>query len=220
MNKKIVLCNVISFLFVLPGCGRLVDWAKGNFNQGTTFDRNAQIGKKYIRSETVYDQFTTCGMFDALLLSDEVRTVFAELHARRYGKSEAQYKSFLRRQLEENNHFISFFILTSYEIPLGKSDAKWAVFLQIDGNRFAPTELKAVELSPEFKSIFGKRFNRFKIAYMVKFDANTVEDKPLLASDTKELALYFRSVDKQATLTWALNMIDKENMSAQKTEVA
>jgi hypothetical protein len=216
MNKKSGLYSIASLLLVLPGCGRVVDWAKGNFNQGTSFKKNTQISKAFIRSVTVYDQFTTSGMFDALYLSDQVRTLYAQLHARRYGKSDEQYKIFLRRQLEENNHFISFFILTPYEAPLGKKDDKWAVFLNIDGDKFSPIELKTIELSPEFQFIFGKRFNRFKVAHIAKFDANTVEDKLLIDANTKNLALYFRSTDKQAELKWTLNTINNINEPIQK----
>ncbi len=210
MNKQNVPYKILIFLFMLPGCGRVVDWAKGNFNQGTTFEKNTDISKSFIRSISVYDQFTTCGIFDALYLSDEVRTLYTQLNVRRHGKNKEQYKMFLRRQLEENNHFISFFILSSYEIPLGKTDSKWSVFLQIGMHKFTPIELKAIELSPEYKSIFGNYFNRFKTAYIVKFDAKTVEDQPLINSDTKELSLYFRSTSKQAELKWVLNMINSD----------
>ncbi len=191
----------------LSGCGRVVDWAKDTFYQGKELEEYTAVPRAHTRSVIVYNQFTTAGRFDALWLSDKVRTDYADLYAFKLGKSVEQKKAFLRRQLEENNHFISFYVLSSYGLPLGNKDDQWALFLKIDDNAFAPIEIKAVDLSPEYQLFFGKKFNRFKIAYLVKFNAQDLNDRYLIEQNTKKIELYFRSVEKEVILTWSFDML-------------
>ena len=111
-------------------------------------------------------------------------------------------EAFLRRQLEENNHFITFYVLSSYEYPLGDVNSEWTLFLNIDGKHYAPIEIKAVELSPEYIYIFGKKYNRFKVPYSVKFDAKDINDQFLITPETKNITLYCRSLNSEVTFVW------------------
>lgn len=201
-------CGLL-LLSLLPSCGKLVDWGKDTFPQGEQLDVDLTPAQSYIQSVTVYDQFTTRAKFDALWLSDEVRTIYSDLYSSKYGRTEEQRKSFLRRQLEENKHFISFYILSLYEMPLGDQNSQWSVFLRIDEKNYAPMEIKSIDLSTEYVLIFGKRFNRFKVAYQCKFDAKNIDDQLLISTQTSNIALYFRSVKKETILVWHFNRHDR-----------
>ncbi|HEB41953.1 MAG TPA: hypothetical protein ENI08_02965 [Candidatus Dependentiae bacterium] len=78
------------------------------------------------------------------------------------------------------------------------------LFLNINNNNYLATEIKSIDLVPEYIEFFGKKFTRFKVAYQVKFDAKDIEDNLLFSSDVDQFSLYFRSVDKGAELTWQL----------------
>jgi len=189
-------------LLFLPNCGKVVDWVHGSFEQITSVGANCEIAEKYIKSVTEYDQFTTAAKFDALWLSNEIRMAYVNLFGTKFGKTDEQKKALLRRQLEENNHFISFFVLSLYEFPLGDPHSVWTLFLTINDKNYAPIEIKSIELAPEYECMFGKKFNRFKVVYSVKFDAKNIEEVPLITADTQKMTLCFRSIKKEVSLEW------------------
>ncbi|MCX5925685.1 MAG: hypothetical protein NT124_05330 [Candidatus Dependentiae bacterium] len=193
---------LVFYLVTIPGCGRLIDWGKDALYQGETLTIDTAVAKKNIKSVAVYDQFTTQAIFDALFLSDDVRTACANVYARKWGKDKDQYTAFLRRQLEENKHYISFYVLSLYEKPLGESTSEWALFLRIDDKDMVPFEVKSIDMPPEYELLFGKRFNQFKIAYSVKFSMRDGEDNLVVSLNTKQIALVFRSMDKEVVLAW------------------
>jgi len=194
--------SVFLFLFLLPGCGRIIDWGVENVDQGTNLCPNLCEARNQIRSSRIYDQFTLVGMFDSLWLNDLVREVYADLYALKHGRTEEEKKIFLRRQLEENNHFISFYVLSASEFVLGEVDSEWTLLLNIKDYYFVPTELKVVELVPEYEAIFGKKFNKFKTVYILRFNAKDIEDAPLIQPDTDSVNLVFRSVKKETVHAW------------------
>jgi hypothetical protein len=199
MNKKLWL---VLMVFILPGCGRLIDWGKSRLYQGSPIAFDHTPVEDYLRWVTAYDQFTTIGSFDALWLTDPVRTVYARENSFREGKSAEHYKAFLRRQLEENNHYISFYVLSSHETPLGDPFSEWKVFLTVDDHVFYPTECKAVDLPYEYKVLLKKRLNLFKESYILTFNAKMADDTPIIAPSTQAVVLHFRRSDKEVTLTW------------------
>lgn len=202
---KCIWVYTVLIITLCAGCQRYIDWAKGNFYQGENarwYDPN--ITHCAVRSVTVYDQFDTLAMFNALWLCDEVRTAYADAYAFKRGKSVEQKNAFLRRQLEENCHFIVFYVLSSQNISLSGSEAVWAIMLEVNNNVYAPVEVKRIELCPEYKTIFDTHFNRFKVAYQVRFDAKDAEGNLLLCQGVQELILRLRSVQKEVALTWEL----------------
>lgn len=196
---------VVGALLTLPGCGRIIDWGKEQFNQGQEVDEINKRVKDYIRSIKVYDQFTTRGIFDAIWMSDEVRTAYADLYAFRQGKSDEHTKTFLRRQLEENKHFISFYVLSLYEVPLGEANSEWNLILKVNDTEYVPVEVKKIELPHEYRIFFGDRYTRFKEPYIVKFNAKDVDDKVILDETAKKIELLFRAVDRRVVLCWPLD---------------
>lgn len=218
--KGVFLCIVIAFL---PGCGRIIDWTKKSFAQTSTDEINPTIQKHYIRSVSLYDQITTVGKFDALWLSDEIRKLYSQLLAKKFGRTDEQQKASLRRQLEENKHFIVFYVLSLHEYPLGDPTSEWAVFLSINDKNYSPIEIKSVELTPEYIFILGKKYNRFRVPYSIKFDARTIEDEPLITENTKTISLCFRSVNREAIMTWNISpnemiVIDQKVETIEKKE--
>jgi len=201
--KKIYIVHIMLIL-LLPSCGRVIDWGKRTFVQTPTIDASVAAAQKYIRSVISYDELTTRANFDVLWLSDDVRTNYANLYALKFGKTEEQRKIFLRRQLEENNHFISFYVLSLYEHPLGDVNSEWTLFLTIDDKNYSPIEIKTIELAPEYMHIFGKKYNRFKVPYSVKFDAKDINDNFLITPETKNITLYCRSLKAEVTFVWEI----------------
>lgn len=202
MKTMVVYALFASLAITLPGCGNLYNWGTEVFYQGEPLDKKNKRVKDFIRSVSVYDQFSTRGIFDVMWLSDEVRTAYTNLYAFRHGKTQDHANAFLRRQLEENNHFISFYVLSLHEITLGDTDSEWNIVLDVDGKTIVPSLIKAVDLPPEYRIFFGKFYTRFKLAYLVKFKTKDIEENPYLTSETQNMVMHFRSVDKEVSLTW------------------
>ena len=149
---------MLFFLVTLSGCGRVVQWGKDNFYQGEDVKKYSKIPRDYLRSVVAYDQFMTQAVFDAIWLSDAVRTAYVDAFALRTGKSDEQKNMLLRRELEENNHYIGFYVLSLYNIPLGDPLGDWSVYLKIDDAIYQPVEIKYVDLNSEYKTFFGRLF--------------------------------------------------------------
>lgn len=219
MQKNVLNVLVITVCVLgLSGCGRMVDWGKRTFYQGENQETNLSTIQNHIRSITAYDQFDTVAQFDALWLSSQVRELYAYFYTRLIGKGD-EYKHMIeRRQLEENNHFVMFYVLSPYKDILGKPESMWHLFLEIDGVRYSPIEIKEVDLAPLYKEFFGKRLSVFKKAYQVKFDAQDVDNIPIIRDETTCLVLYFRSLRKEVSLSWTLpvNACTKEAACAPK----
>ena len=218
MNRLLLpqIYLAVIVLLLLPSCGRMADWVSDSFTQAPTLESQCQSAQPYIKSTTTYDQFTTIAKFDALWLSDDVRMAYVDIFSLKFGKTEEQKKTLLRRQLEENNHFISFYVLTSHDVPLGDTHSVWSVFLQVDTKNYAPIEVKSVELLPEYICMFDKKINRFRVPYSVKFDAKNVDETPIITDETQEIKLVFRSVKREATLSWSLPV---QPIAAEKEDV-
>ena len=210
MKRDIIFFLLISFtLMALSGCGRIIDWGKKSVDQGENIKKEITKAKKHIISSRIYDQFELVGSFDSLWLTDEVREIYADLYVLKRGRTDVEKKIFLRRQLEENNHFISFYMLSVADIVIGEKDSAWTVLLRIGDYNFMPTELRSIELSSEYKFIFGKKFNRFKTAYIVHFNAKDIEDRPIIQPGTDAISLVFRTVNKETVQSWH---IDKQGV--------
>lgn len=192
-------------LVFLPGCGcRVIQWGKDWCNQGSNVPNLYGAAACYLRSISVYDQFTTLAMFDALWLSDEVRTMYVNMCAYKTCKTQDQRDTILRRQLAENEHYISFYVISLYEVPLKEKEGVWTISLEVDDACYMPVEVKAVDLSPEYEAIFGKRLTCFKVPYIVRFDAYDTNKCALITSTTKSIKLIFRSVIKECCVEWCL----------------
>ncbi len=198
----------IVLLALLSSCGRLIDWGKGNFYQGedvVLYDENI---KPFMKSVTIYDQLQTKASFDIMWLSDTVKMAYAQLHIKRMGESESRQNAFLRRQLEENRHYITFYLLSTHDVKLGTPESYWSLFLQVNGKDYQPFEVKEVELPTEYQEFFGSKWNRFKVPYRVKFRLNDENDEPIISDAMQAMSFFVRSAEKEHAFIW--NVHDPE----------
>jgi len=210
MKKKagmLIIRGACPLLLLLSGCKRMVDWTAQNFNQAQTIEIPLKRVKPYLRTAAVHHQLSTCAIFDALWISDVVRYAYAEVAMVRTGKTNEQYQTFLRRQLEENKHYITFYLLSEYNVPVGDT-ADWQVLLRVAGHVYQPCELKTVELTPEYRAFFAKRFSKLKVAYLVKFVAQDMDEQPLIVPTTSTIELCLNSTQKQVVFEWQVKAED------------
>ncbi len=200
-------------VLLLTGCSRYICWVEDVFNQGQLTPDYTQFTKCYVRSLRIYDQFTTLGLFDILWLSDEVRSYYAKIYACKVGLSKDRYQLFLRRQLEENNHYISFYVLAS--IPgceggggaiLGNTNGVWSIILFINDRPYVPVDIKMVDLVPEYMRFFGNTFTYFKTPYLVTFAAKDSNGQFLIQpGTTKSIKIVLRRMGRQDCVRWTLD---------------
>jgi len=192
-------------LLLLSGCGHFIEWGKQTISQGEPLSTDLTTAQSYIRSVCSYDQFTLVANFDVLWLSAPVRDLYTNVFARSLGKNEQQRELLITRSKEELKHFITFYILSPYDIILGNPLSLWFVLLEIDGVLYHPIEVKLVELHPIYVAIFEKRVMRFCNSYQVKFDARTIEDTSIISEKTRDISILFRSIDKELRVNWKLS---------------
>lgn len=218
---KVVLIFSLLLCSLVPGCKRYIEWGERSFYQGEQWEHELTHARNYIRSVKMYDQLSTLGIFDVMWLSDDVRTVYADLESSRRGKTNERKEVFLRRQLEENDYFISFYLLSAPAKKSGFAHAGeqgyWSLFLTLGDEVYYPSEIKKVDLAPEYELMFGKRANRFKTAYLVKFNARSLDDEDIFRPDVHTLELHINGVDRGAALQWHFN--DDGDMILTKNDV-
>ncbi len=210
MKQKLYAALLVLLVLSFSSCSRYICWGKEVFNQGDKLDTYGQVVKPYIRSGRVYDQFTTLGNFDAMWLADPVRRAYARSHALKHCYSQEQYGNFLKNQLEENDHFISFYLLAIVGGPgvvdLTDKNAAWSVQLRIGDECFTPVKIEIIEqLPPEYQYFFGKQWTVFKDQYLVSFNAIDKDNQPILYSSLRSISLVFRRVGHQIDLVWPLD---------------
>lgn len=205
--NKIFLIQLL--LFLLPSCGRIIDWGKESFYQGEDLKSFTDQVVPDIRSVTIYDQLETKASFEVLWLTDQVRTAYAELHAMRYSKDADALNAMLRRQLEENNHFITFYLLSTHEVKLGDPESHWSFTLKVDEQEYQPMEIKEIELPYEYQIFFGKRWNRFKVPYVIRFRAEDLEENEIINEQTMRVSLMARSALKEHDFVWQLVKVEQ-----------
>ncbi len=206
MKAKQQMFLTMSGLVLLSGCmiGNLTDWADDTFYQSQMYKEDNAVVKQYLKSIRLYDQFETVAMFDALWNADEVRTAYSRLYAKVMGKDEEGELAFLRRQLSANTYSISFYVLSLSSIPLTVTPPTWVVYLEIDGKRYLPAEIKLAELPVEYVTFFGKRVNAHKQPYEIKFDRKDSEGNDILAGK-KMVKLFFTNPRYFGSVGWQLD---------------
>ena len=202
--KVLIRAVAVCTLVLLAGCGGIKEWAHETFDQGKEHAQQRKIINQYLRSLSIYDQFSTVALFDALWLSDEIRTLYAQNYAAMHGRSEEVEKTFLRRQLKANTQHISFYVLSTHEIPLNLKPSEWVMHLVIADKKYAPTEVKAVELAPEYESFFGKTLSNHKRPYEVRFERKDTDGKDILYN-AESMKLVFSGPVHYSSVSWDIS---------------
>src|SRR5882672_8334460 len=127
MKNRYIIMYVSCLACFLPGCSRIIDWGKKEFIQAPESVNFNKIPATYVRSIKMYDEFSTSALLDILWLSDQVRTAYTASYVYKRGKDADFGNSFLRRQLEENKHYISFYVLAPHAYYLSEKDSPWSL---------------------------------------------------------------------------------------------
>ena len=199
-------CIVSIFLFV-SSC-KVKRFVKDTFPQGEGLKKYRAEVDQYKKTLRLYDYFSVRAEFNVLWLSDGMRTAYSKILSRRQGKDYVSEQSILRRQLEENDHYISFYVLSLKDINLGRNDAEWSVYLEVDDKKYQPKKVKKADLLPEYKEFFGSDFSKYKKPYVIRFDAKDWEEKQIITSETKQIKLVFCSYSSKGVIEWELGRED------------
>jgi len=198
----------IAFLCAFSGCVKYHKISHGETPQVREHERFDLVAQSMVKSVTAYEQFRTLAVFDALWLSNPVREVYSYLNTMRLGKNRAAQKALLRRQLEENKHWVSFYVLAEvYDKAhqlLSEKKSKWSVYLKTaTGQRVPAQTIKEVELEPEIKWLFRHRYSSFKTAYRVTFPSRD-GDHEQYAQEENGLSLIFQSPHLSVNVAWGM----------------
>ena len=202
MKVFIHACIAISMV-LLPGCGGVTDWASQTFNQGKQHADHKAVVEKYMRSIKIYDQFETIALFDVLFLSDDIRDAYSKLFSSTHGRSQEAHLTFLRRQLKTNEHFVSFYVLSTHQVPLNLKPAVWSIYLKVGDVAYQPLEIKAIELAPEYNRFFGKRLTNHKRPYEIRFERQDTEGRDILEGASC-VDLVFSTPKYHSSVSWDL----------------
>lgn len=209
MNVQRMIGMMWSFLalLMLPSCIKHYEVLQCEFPQGCKYETTADITRCFVRSQSVYEQFSTNAIFDVLWLADDVRLAHVDLYARKRGIAKDVRDQMLRQDLEENNHWITFFVLADVRDNRGngmlsEKDAYWSLYLDV-GKRgtVVPETVKEVELEPEIQALFGKTYNHFKIAYLVRFPVADADGNEYMRAGQTPI-LVASSPHKKCCFSW------------------
>ena len=214
--KRIKEVTLLLGLSVLPACDRgAVEWVEDTFEQSKTHDVDKKMVKKYLKSVRVYDQFDTIAIFDVLWLSNDIRSTYSSLHSTMAGMSKEASIAFLRRQLKATEHYVNFYILSTDNIVLNATPAPWMVTLKVGEKKYAPLEIKVLDMSPEYKTIFGSLLTNHKRPYEIKFDRKDADGKDIMSPAIDHMTLSMSSpthyVDIEFPLEGQITYLVQEN---------
>lgn len=214
-NKNIVFYILLLLTTVMTtSCIKYYTLIKTETPQGIDLENQALITAKYLRTMPVYDHFETRAIFDVLWMSYECRKAYVDLYAKKHGLSQDMHKEMFKQQLEENNHWITMYILAdireTQNPSLSDPQAEWNLQITIDNNPtlFVPESIKEVDLEPEIRILFGGRYNTLKTAYKVKFLIPQECADSINENKMKKLSLSIYSVNKKITLEWIQKLIN------------
>lgn len=211
---KLKLCALACFLLVLSNCSRYYDWAQSTFTSGTKRELCIPTDR-FACSTAIYDQFRTVGLFDIVWLNSIARSEFVKLRCHRQQLSPMQKQELINRQERELEKNLVFYVLMPAldidSLPLEpNSPAPWSVSLQINNERsYQPTEIKLIELEPEFAYLFDcfylrDSFIRFRRAYMVTFDALDDLREPIIKPGNTCIKMTISSIEYCTSCEWQI----------------
>lgn len=218
-----LLIAVSSLLFVITGCVKVSDIISTEFPQAQKHEPSYLTIKEYLRSITLYEGFETKAQFDVLWMSDDICSIYAALRSAKVGHNDNERDAFLVRHLEDNRHWITFYVLTEVNddahISLNDKNSSWSLFLQFaQGNKATPVSIKEVDLEPEIRFLFGSRFEMFKKSYRVRFAANHLDGEPRLIPE-QLFSMVCAGVGMSGELSWHIPLLQKQSVLQKKHEL-
>ncbi|MFC1894827.1 hypothetical protein ACFLYH_02665 [Candidatus Dependentiae bacterium] len=222
-NKLHFIFLIIYSVLFFPSCIKYYKIAKPETNQGKNLPDPHKVVFDNERDVAVYDQFQTRAIFNVLRLSEAIRKAYVDMNVLKNGKDEQTKQALLRRQLEENKHWMSFYVLADIKdkrnVSLNDKNSLWSLFLQLkDGEKVRPISIKEVELEPEYQSMFDYRFNLFKRTYEVKFPVVDLTGNHF-SKNGDDYELVFSSSKKSCEVNWGKKLgLYKQGMRKYKDE--
>jgi hypothetical protein len=214
MNIKMIVRNslLVGVLGFYAGCIKYHDLVKSEFPQCKTQPDQHEVAYRYRRSVTVYDVYQTKAIFNALWLSDQVRTAYVDVYGGKRGMDEQAKEEMLKRLLEENKHWLNFYVLAEVGdktyTSLSEKYAAWTLYVMIDNDKkIMPESIKEVDLEPEYQLMFAKTFNPFKTAYLVKFPLKGELADRYAKGMIKNIQMIVSSTYKERAMVWDMNEI-------------
>ena len=207
MQRRYWVASLIGIVSVVTsGCFSTHQLLHTEVPQAAVSDVPREVVLAYLKSKRFYQFFETRAHFDALWMSDDISSLYAKLNAIKTGKSNEEHEAFLLRQLEENNHWMRFYVLADIQdqshISLNDSNSAWSLYLRTkSGNTITPLSVKEVSLEPEIQYIFGAKLSPFKTVYLIKFPTKNIAGIPYF-SEKEDLELVVASAGMQDSLTW------------------
>jgi len=205
LNRLMLVCITLTFF---SSCIKHYETVESEFNQGKQLKSDSYaIGRSSRRAITVYDEFETKASFAALYLNDATRKAYVDLYNQKRGMSYAKKEEMLKRALEENQHWATFYVLADVHekmyASLSEPNAVWTLSLKLhDGSILVPEKIKEVDLEPEYQTFFGSEYNHLKTAYIVTFPITPAQAALLSNAQTSTVVLWMRSPTKEARLQW------------------
>jgi hypothetical protein len=208
--KNICFFVVIASMILFPSCIKYYELSKSECYQGKSLSDRKEISKNNLRALNIHDQFSTLAIFDFLWLSDEARSAYVDMNSIRKGKDKQAKHALLTRQLEENKHWITFYVLADIKDntdgSLSDKNSPWSLYLvSKDDRKVCPNSIKEIEIEPEYKFLFGPKFDLFGRIYEVKFPAADLAGVPyiqhseafkvVLCSPRKEGEIWWNKLD-------------------------
>jgi len=205
-NSLLWRVGVLICMVLLPGCMKYYDVSEKEFPQAQKEPDHREVRYAYKRTQRVYDQFETKAIFDALWLSDDVRTAYVQMYAKKRGLSAEAKEELLKRQLEENKHWVAFYVLADIREQgagrLGDAHTAWTMFASLDKHLVRLESIKEYDLEPEYQLLFGAVGMNFKTCYLVKCALQPEIANQIGCQQFKHLALTVNSPKHKAVLEW------------------
>ncbi len=218
-NRLLWQVGVLICMVLLPGCMKYYDVSDSEFPQAQKEPDHREVKHAYKRTQKVYDQFETKAIFDALWLSDDVRTAYVQMYAKKRGLSAEAKEELLKRQLEENNHWVAFYVLADIREQgagtLGDAHTAWTMFTSVDKQNLPVESVKEYDLEPEYQLLFGSIGMNFKTCYLVKCALQPNMASKIGQQSFKNLHLTVSSPKHKAVLEWR-----PEQLKANKTLIS
>jgi len=170
------------------------------------FDIPFSLVKPYLYSITLYEGYETRAHFDVLLMSDQMRALYAALHSAKIGHNANEKAAFMDQQLEDGRSVFTAYVLTCINDPahisLSDKNSSWSLYITTaQGKKLTPLQVKEVDLAPEIRGLFGYRFELFKKSYQITFPAADIDGTPyFVPGDTTELT--FAAAGQQSSIHW------------------
>jgi hypothetical protein len=209
--------SVLACMTLMTGCIKYYDLAESEFPQAEKEPVYSEVVHGYKRSQVVYDEFETKAAFDALWLSDDVRTTYIQIYAKKRGLGAEAKEELLKRQLEENKHWVSFYVLADVREraagTLGDSTTAWTMFASVDDQQIPAESVKECDLEPEYQLLFGAQGVTFKTCYLVKFPIGHGLSVNLAEQTFKKLCLTIGSPKRKAVLQWQPEELKSKKVS-------